>query len=118
MPATILQVLCAGYRSLVLFLEQRSQVSFCTIDLLVDLDHNCTLESNFVSFVKSSLVFPMHVSDEVARHIVEHDAFVESVVFEEAILPSLGFSADVVGVETSELDNRCSVLSEGNIDCC
>ncbi len=52
----------------------------------------------------------MHVSDEISWHIVDHDTFVESVELEEAILPPLGFAADVVGVEATEFEDRGGIL--------
>jgi hypothetical protein len=40
----------------------------------------------------------MHVTDKVARHIINHDALVERVESQEAILPALLLAANVVRV--------------------
>jgi hypothetical protein len=39
----------------------------------------------------------VHIPDKVATLIVDHDALIESVVFEAAIFPSLLLPAEVVG---------------------
>lgn len=55
----------------------------------------------------------MQIPDEVSRSIIDHNAFVECVELEEAILPTLGFASQVVGVKTSEFDDRGGVLGRG-----
>lgn len=56
----------------------------------------------------------MQVPDEVARGVVDHDALVEGVEAEKAILPAFGFAAEVVGVKTAELNDGGGVLRGGH----
>jgi hypothetical protein len=53
----------------------------------------------------------VHIPDEVARDIIHHDALVERVESEEAILPALLLAANVMRVEAVELEDWSGVLS-------
>jgi hypothetical protein len=52
----------------------------------------------------------VHVPDEVARNVIDHDALVERVEAKEAILPALLLAADVMRVEAVELEDWSGVL--------
>jgi hypothetical protein len=53
----------------------------------------------------------VHISDEVARDVIHHDALVERVEAKEAILPALLLAANVMRVEAVELEDWSGVLS-------
>lgn len=55
-------------------------------------------------------VLVVGVPEEVACLVVDHDAVVEGVELEEAIVPPLLLSSDVVGEETPELGDGRGVL--------
>lgn len=57
----------------------------------------------------------MRVADGAAAVVVDHDAIVEEVVLEAAILPALGFAFEVVGEEADEFVNGggCGGLGGG-----
>ncbi len=56
----------------------------------------------------------MHITDEVSRDIVHHDPLVEGVEAEKAILPTLRFASDVMGVQAAEFEYWGGVLCGWN----
>lgn len=56
----------------------------------------------------------MQIPDEVSRSIVDHNAFVEGMESEEAILPALRLASEIVGVQASEFDDGRSILGCGD----
>jgi hypothetical protein len=79
-------------------IQQLRQILLLAAHALVDLDNYApTLQPNFLAFIKVPFARPVHIPDKVATFVVDHDAFIESVVFEAAIFPSLLLPAEVVG---------------------
>lgn len=73
--------------------------------------HRVLLQRHLIALLQSRVFLPVHVADEVARHVVHHDALVEGVEAQEAILPALLLAADVVGVEAVEFEDGRGVLA-------
>lgn len=100
-------------RGPVLAIPQRSQVRLGLADLLCHLHHDAVaLEGQLIAGLNGLRPGPVHVSDEIARHIVDHDALVEGVVAEEAILPLLRLLPTVVRVEAFIFQHRRRVLRQ------
>ena len=79
---------------------------------LRDLDHDGTfLKGHLIALLKVVAAGPVKVAEEISRNIVDHDTLVESVVAQEAILPSLLLSPEVVRVQAVEFMDRGSILS-------
>jgi len=62
------------------------------------LHQYANVQCDLIVWLYTSLLFPMHVPKEVSALIVHHDAFVECMELDEAILPALLLSSNVVGV--------------------
>lgn len=91
-----------------LLLEQGLEVGLGDSYGIGDLDHDALVESQLVALVQLVAVLVVRVAEEVAGLVVDHDAVVERVELEEAILPLLLLFADVGRVEAAELgDGGC-----------
>jgi hypothetical protein len=64
-----------------------------------------TFQLNLFAFVEFPVALPMHISNKIAAVIVDHDALIESVVFETAILPPLLFPSEIMGEEADEFED-------------
>lgn len=82
------------------------QVLLYGAERFLDLDEE-GVELELVAFSDGILAAPVHVSDEVLGLVVDHDALVEGVEAEEAVLPSLALLTLVVREETLELIDCC-----------
>jgi hypothetical protein len=60
-------------------MEQRGQVRFQYPDSFSNLYHNAFVQRQLVALLYVNRLFPMRVTNEVSRHVVHHDAFVEGV---------------------------------------
>ena len=78
------------------------------------LDKRAIVQVQLVALVQLVAVLVVGVAEKVAGLIVDHDAVVEGVKLEEAILPALLLAADIVGEETAELSNGRGAL--GGLD--
>jgi len=78
-----------------------------------DLDHDALVQRELVALVQRVAVLPVHVAQKVVRLVVDHDAVVEGVEAEVAVLPPLLLPPHVVREETSELGDRRRVLRGG-----
>lgn len=98
-----------GRRLLGLLLEQRRQVSLRSSHGFGDLDHDTLVEGELVALVQLVAILIVRVAEEVAPLVVHHDASVERVELEVAILPFLLLLADVGRVQAAKLCDRCSL---------
>jgi hypothetical protein len=90
-------------RSLV---QKLGQILLLTANALGNLDNDsATLQLNLFALVKVGFALPMHVANEVAALIVDHDTLVEGVVFDAAIFPSLLLPPKIVREEADELEH-------------
>lgn len=97
-----------------LLLEQGRQIGLSDSHGLGHLNHDTLVEVEFVALVQLVAVFVVGVPEEVASLVVHHDAIVERVELEIAILPAFLLAPDIVGEKTAELSNRRSVLRCGD----
>ena len=81
---------------------------------LRDLDKRAVVQGQLVAFVQLVAVFVVGIAEEVPGQVVDHDAVVERVELEKAIVPSLLLAADVVGEETAKLGDGRRVLRGGD----
>lgn len=86
-----------------LLLEQRRQVGLGDAYRVGDLDHDALVERQLIALVQLVAVLVVRVAEEVAGVVVDHDAVVEGVELEEAIVPLLLLLAHVGRVEAAEL---------------
>lgn len=99
-----------SWRLLRLLVEQRRQVGLRDAHGLGDLDHDALVKTELVALVQLVAVLVVGVSEEVPGLVVDHDAVVEGMEPDEAIVPALLLAPDVVGEETPELGDRRRVL--------
>jgi hypothetical protein len=98
-------------RSLFLALPQPSKIGFGDTNTISNLhDDTILLQCHLVAVLERSNFFPVRISDEIARHIVDHDTLVECMKAEEAVLPSLLLPADIMSIEAVEFKYWCGVL--------
>ena len=87
--------------------QQLGEILFLASNTFGNLDNNTTpLQLDFFALIKFPVATPVHVSNKVAPLIVDHNAFVERVVFDSSILPSFLFSLQVVGEQAHKLKDR------------
>jgi hypothetical protein len=89
-----------------LLLEQRRQVGLRSPHGFGDLDHDALVEGELIALVQLVAILIVRVAEEVAPLVVHHDAAVEEVEFEVAILPFLLLLADVGRVQAAKLCDR------------
>lgn len=96
---------CTGRRRALLWLllEQRRQIGLGDSYGIGDLDHDTFVERELIALVQLVAVLVVGVAQEVAGLVVDHDAVVEGVELEVAILPLLLLLAEVGRVEAAEL---------------
>ena len=94
-------------RLLGLLLEQRRQVGLGRPHGFGDLDHDALVEGELIALVQLVAILIVRVAEEVAPLVVHHDAAVEGVELEVAILPFLLLLADVGRVQATKLCDRC-----------
>lgn len=97
-----------------LFPKEERQIGLRDAHGLGDLNHDALVEVELIALVKLVGVFVVGVAEEVARLVVHHDAVVEGVEFEIAILPPLLLASDIVGEETAVLGDGRRVLRGGD----
>lgn len=90
-------------------LEQWLQISLRSPHGFSNLDHDSLVESELVALVQLVAILIVRVAEEVAPLVVHHDAAVERVELEVAILPFLLLFADVRRVQAAELCDRRSL---------
>jgi hypothetical protein len=83
-------------------LQQGRQVGLCDAHGLCNLDQDALIEAELVAFLQLIALLPVGVAYVVPRLVAHHDAAVEAVEFEVAILPPLLLPSDVVCEEASE----------------
>jgi hypothetical protein len=87
--------------------QQFGQILLLAADAFHDLNNDpSTLQLDLLAFTKLLFTLPVHVPDGMAALIVDHDALVEGVVFEAAILPSLLLPPEIVGKQADEIEDR------------
>lgn len=90
------------------FVHNLGEVLILAADAFGNLNDNPpSLQFHLLAFVKVPIASPVHVPNEMATVIVDHDALVEGVVFDPAILPSLLLPLEVVGEEADEFEDQC-----------
>lgn len=94
---------------------QPRQISLRLLHRFANFNQGPVVQLQFVAVLDPFILSPVVVAHKVTGDIVYHDAFVEGVVSEEAILPALGFASHVVGVEAAEADHRCGVLGRRDV---
>ena len=83
------------------FVHQVTEVLAPLTHTLGDLDYDtAAFELELFSVIKFPVSPPMRVSDVVASLIVNHEAFVEQMILEPAILPTLLLSFQIMREET------------------
>jgi hypothetical protein len=86
--------------------QQLGEVLLLAAHALDNLDNHPTLQLDFFAFVEFVVAPPVHVTNEVAALIVDHDALVEGVVFESAILPSLLLPLEIASKQADKFEDR------------
>lgn len=80
--------------------EELSQVLILATDTLGDLNNDgSAFQVEFFAFTKVEVFPPVHIADEISSFIVDHDALVERMKFQAAVLPSFLFPFQIVGKE-------------------
>lgn len=100
--------------SLGLRAQQGRQVGVGEAHSLGHLNHSAFVERERVAFVQRFAVLAVRVAEEVARLVVHHNAAVEGVEGEEAILPPFLFAPHVVGEQAAEFGNGRGVGRGGS----
>ena len=77
-------------------IEQRRQICLRYAHCLSDLDQDALVQRQLIAFVQLVAVLPVRVADVVACLVGDHDAIVEGVELEVAILPSFLLPSDIV----------------------
>jgi hypothetical protein len=103
-----------GWRVLGFLLKQRIQVCLSDAHSLGDLDHDALVERQFVALLDRATLLPICVAEESARLVIDHDAAIEGVEFEIAILPALLLAAEIICVETAKLCDGGGILGGGD----
>jgi hypothetical protein len=103
-----------GWRVRGFLLKQRIQVCLSDAHSLGDLDHDALVERQFVALLHRATLLPICVAEESARLVIDHDAAIEEVEFEIAILPTFLLAAEIVCVETAELCDGGGILGGGD----
>ena len=89
------------------FVYKFRKILVLAANTFIDLDDNpASFQFHLFPIVKVPVAAPMHIPNEVSPVIVDHDAFVERVVFDSAILPSLLFSLEIVGEEADKFEDQ------------
>lgn len=83
-------------------IEQRRQICLRYAHCLSDLDQDALVQRQLIAFVQLVAVLPVRVADVVACLVGDHDAIVEGVELEVAILPPLLLASDVLREEAAE----------------
>ena len=95
-------------------LEQGRQIRLGFLHRLAHLNQDTFIQLQLVAILDHLLLSPMQIANEISLVIKDHDAFVEGVVAEEAILPAFGFATEIVGVKAAESDDGRGVLGWGD----
>lgn len=96
-------------------LQQRGDVRPRPLGTFPNLNQHAFIQFELVPILNFGVTAPMMVPDEVTGKVVDHDALVEGVVSEKAILVAFRLASNVERVETLELEDRwCGVL----LSCC
>lgn len=82
----------------------------CLPDSLADLDLHSPVQIDLDTFAKILLLSVVQVPDVILRVVVHHDASIEGVEAEGAIVPLLRFLVEIACVETAEFMDRRGVL--------
>lgn len=90
--------------------EQHRYISLGCFHAFADLDEDTLIELQLVAVLDVLAFPPMMVAYEIARVVVHHCPLVEGMEFEVSILPAFGLAPDIVGVQTSKLDDGRGVL--------
>jgi len=92
-------------------LKELGKVGICLChDIGYLNEHAALFQLELVSFLWFLSVSEMAITDKVPWYIVDHDAAIEGVEFEEAILPPFLLSPQIVCEQASVLNHRCCVL--------
>lgn len=97
-------------------LKKGRQIRLTCSKNLSHLNEYPNIKHHLIINLQFALLFPMHVSEEVPAFIVDHDASVECMEFDEAILPAFGLPSNVVGVETAVFVNWRGLLRGSDSD--
>lgn len=81
---------------------------------LSDGDQDALIQGKLVAVLQLVAVLVICFADREARRVEDHDAVVEGVKFEVAILPALLLPAHVMGKEAAELEDGRGVLRGGD----
>ena len=90
-----------------LLLEQWRQVGLGSPHGFGDLDHDALVEGELIALVQLVTILIVRVAEEAAAPVVHHDAAVEGVELEVAILPFLLLLTYVGRVQAAKLCDRC-----------
>jgi hypothetical protein len=98
---------------LLILLKQWRQVCLGHAYRLGHLDYDALVQRELVALLQCTALLPVRIPNEVAVGVIHHDAAVERVQLEEAILPSLLLAAEVEGKEAAEFGDGCRALGRG-----
>ena len=100
------------------FVHNLGEVLVLTAYTFGDLNDNPpSLQFHLFAITKVPVAAPVHVPNEMTAVIVDHDPFVERVVFDSAILPSLLLPLEVMGEEADEFEDQCCAGIGGVAGC-
>ena len=109
---------CRNRMTLLLLLNalvhQLGQVLSLLANAVGNLDNGAApLQLQFLANIEVLVALPVRISNEVSAVVINHDAFVEGVVFESSILPPLLLPSQVTGEETYVFDHQGSASRGG-----
>jgi hypothetical protein len=94
--------------------HQLGQVLSLLANAVGNLDNGAApLQLQFLANIEVLVALPVRISNEVSAVVINHDAFVEGVVFESSILPPLLLPSQVTGEETYVFDHQGSASRGG-----